>query len=284
MDTDRFIPIKRLKSLTTRAALTFMPRKNGVVAITLHNIPIEQEYWLFDILRQIKNDYGFVRPYQVGSSCEKNSAFPSVMLTFDDGFASNRRIAETVLEPLDIKAHFFIASGFVGLNPEDARDYAQRNIYPLRKLVKTDGSTDAMSWDDVRYLAVNGHSIGAHTKSHTMLSSLNLHRKHREIVLAADDLEHRIGVPVTSFAYPFGSLKSVDRDAVEITRKRFAYAFMNIRGSLAESPGVDFLYRQNIVPGSPKWLVKAIIEGRLDWRYYQTRRIAKRQYESWSNE
>lgn len=44
----------------------------------------------------------------------------NLLLSFDDGFASNRDVAEKILNPLDIKALFFVVSDFVNL--KDCRE------------------------------------------------------------------------------------------------------------------------------------------------------------------
>ncbi len=41
------------------------------------------------------------------------------ILTFDDGFATNRRIADEILNPMGIQALFFVASAFVDLGERD---------------------------------------------------------------------------------------------------------------------------------------------------------------------
>ena len=45
-----------------------------------------------------------------------------------------------------------------------------------------------------------------------------------------------------------------------------------------ESPGKKFIFRQNIVPGDPTWFLKLVIEGKLDWKYSEPRRLAKITY------
>ena len=62
--------------------------------------------------------------------------------------------------------------------------------------------------------------------------------------------------------------------ALELSMKRYKYIFSNIRGSVSDSPSTSFIFRQNIAPEDPIWLVKLIIEGRLDWKYKKSRKLA----------
>ena len=73
------------------------------------------------------------------------------------------------------------------------------------------------------------------------------------------------------FAYPFGNPESIDRSSVAIASERFSYSFTNVRGNLEESYNRHLLFRQNLVPGMPLWLVEAFLEGRVDWRYRSNR-------------
>ena len=262
------------KTTLLKLSLPLIRPKNNHVALTVHNIPTNQEPWFASTLIHIKEKYGFISPYdfQNGEMLEKPSG--SVLLTFDDGFATNKQVAEKILAPLGITAFFFVATGLIGLSSGDARQYAQQNIYPKRDILKADGSTDAMTWNDLRWLNNQGHFIGAHTHSHVFLSDLTLEQQKIEILDSANFLENQLGADINAFAYPFGSLESVDHNSVGIVRERFDFAFSNIRGGLSESPNEHFLFRQNLVPGTPKWMVDAIVEGRLDWRYRKQRKQA----------
>ena len=267
--------MRALKSAFLRCVISVLPVKRNAVAVTFHNIPSEYYGWFREMINHIDQRFGFLKPTDIDGGSTNSTG---VLLTFDDGFASNRHVAESVLQPKGIKALFFVANGFVGLAPTAARKFAQKNIYTKRSLNKADGCMDAMNWDDVRWLASQGHQICAHTYNHVALSELTSDRKQAEIVEATELLEKKLGNSVRGFAYPFGSLASIDKETINLTRKRFDFAFSNVRGSINESPCCHFLYRQNIVPGSPLWMVDAVIEGRIDWIYRTVRSEAKNRF------
>ena len=132
-----------------------------------------------------------------------------------------------------------------------------------------------MTQADIKWLVDEGHCIGAHTVNHPILSTLDYTNQYKEIVEGADTLAELINKEVNYFAYPFGSLNTMDKNSYEIVKKRFKYAFSNIRGMVEESPSNHFIFRQNLVPQTPLWLVKSILEGKIDFVYTKTRKKAK---------
>ena len=260
--------------LSIRVAITAVPKKQDRVALTLHNIPPEHYEWANQVIGHIKAKYGFLDPGNVMFGGRQHPSSPRVLLTFDDGFASHRHVVEEVLEPLGVRGLFFISHDFIGLSKAEAHSFAQRHFYPSRKIVASDGDATAMNWQDLEWLISKGHTLGAHTFMHDALADLPLDRQREEIIASADRLEQRLGYPIRQFAYPFGSLASIDENSVDFARERFDLAYSNIRGMLGESPSSHFLFRQNLVPGSPMWMVDAMIEGRLDWRYRGARNEA----------
>jgi len=201
-----------------------------------------------------------------------------ILITFDDGFFSNIILADKVLSKYGMRAIFFVAEGFIGLGEEESLKFAKDNLYP-NSILSNDQQSEcqSMSWDDVGWLVDQGHTIGAHTRTHPKLSSLTEKECYDEIIKSADQLEKRIDQKINHFAFPFGTLESVNRSSIKMATGRFEFVFSNVRGNFEKSPGNHFLFRQNLVPGDPLWLVKAMIEGRLDWRYRKAQQSAHSQ-------
>ncbi|HUV45623.1 MAG TPA: polysaccharide deacetylase family protein [Dehalococcoidia bacterium] len=61
-----------------------------------------------------------------------------------------------------------------------------------------------LSWDEVMEMSKNGISFGAHTVTHPILTKLPIGEAKEEIARSKKDIEERLGVPCTSFAYPNG--------------------------------------------------------------------------------
>ena len=61
-----------------------------------------------------------------------------------------------------------------------------------------------LSWDEVMEMSQNGISFGAHTATHPILTKLPIGEAKAEIARSKTEIETRLGVPCTSFAYPNG--------------------------------------------------------------------------------
>ena len=242
-----------------------------VKIITLHNVNKKQFDWLYSFLRKLDKIFGVADPSNTNLLNQSNK----ILLTFDDGFKSNKIVADKILKKLNIKAIFFISYDFIDLIPSEAYEFAQKNFYPTRKITESDGNMTSMTWGDIHSLIQDKHIIGGHTFSHPNLKLLNSYQdKHHEIVNSSKFIEDKINNPINHFAYPFGNLSSIDKESVEIAKNHFMYAFSNIRGSTRLSPSRHFLFRQNIVPGIS--LIKSflIFSGLLNYKYRNIRKKA----------
>jgi peptidoglycan/xylan/chitin deacetylase (PgdA/CDA1 family) len=110
-----------------------------------------------------------------------------VVLTFDDGYADQASNAAPVLA----------ARGWPGV------------LYLIARNLD-----DEIAGDDVRALMRSGWEIGAHTLTHPDLTRVGARRLAREVGGSRTRLEDELGVPVRSFAYPFGRSTATVRAAV----------------------------------------------------------------------
>ena len=255
-----------------RPFLSLIPSTNGIVVVTLHNIEESYYEWFEEFIVMIKNSYGFINPEDFNT--QENSDGIKVLLTFDDGFFSNKIISDKILSKYDVKALFFITEGFVGLNENQAYDFASKNIYPDSLISNDRRKQQSMSWDDVKSLSADGHSIGAHTKTHSKLTDLNKDELEDEVVISSRRIEKILNINIDTFAYPFGKPSVVTVEALNLCKNNFKYVFSNVRGNVNSSPSNYFIFRQNIVPGDPMWLIQNMIEGKLDWIYKNTQKIS----------
>ncbi|MGH7309928.1 MAG: polysaccharide deacetylase family protein [Candidatus Rokuibacteriota bacterium] len=111
----------------------------------------------------------------------------SVLLAFDDGYKAFRQYAYPVLKPLGFTATLFVYTDYVG------------------------GGRNALSWADLRELAVEGFDIQAHSKSHSDLrrapgESPEQYDKRMQAELAQPNalLRQHLGRPSEVLAYPYG--------------------------------------------------------------------------------
>ncbi|HXE81263.1 MAG TPA: glycosyltransferase [Vicinamibacterales bacterium] len=65
-------------------------------------------------------------------------------------------------------------------------------------------TADVLSWDELRALAAEGVTCGAHTRTHPALTQLPIAEARAEIEQSRDDLTRQLGRTPRVFAYPFG--------------------------------------------------------------------------------
>jgi len=269
--------IRKISTLFLRPFLNLIPKKIGFVILTFHNIPHDKMSWFEHTISFIAQNFELADPndlfsYKSGKQCLRTK----VLITFDDGFYSNRIVAEKVLEKYNTKAIFFVTEKFIGLDPEEAFIFASNQFYP-GSIINNSANHDykAMSLNDLRWLISNGHTVGAHTATHKAVSLIESKDEVLdEIIYSADRLVDKIERKINTFAFPYGVPELINDYSLKVASTRFKYIFSNVRGNLCDSPGLKFIFRQNISPGDPVWLIKLIIEGRLDWKHKGVRKLS----------
>lgn len=87
-----------------------------------------------------------------------------------------------------------------------------------------------LSWDEAREMSLSGLvRFGSHTVNHEILDQVPLEKARDEITLSREEIEHRLGGTVRTFAYPNGNYSESIRDflaengfnAAVTTRKGF---------------------------------------------------------------
>jgi peptidoglycan/xylan/chitin deacetylase (PgdA/CDA1 family) len=120
----------------------------------------------------------------------------SICLTFDDGYASVVDTAAPVLLERGFPATIFAVAGYLGRT----NDWRSQPAWVERRPLA--------SASELSQLAEAGFEIGAHGLEHEPLGRVTPEVVHRELVDGKAVLEDAVGVSVTSFAYPYGSIPS----------------------------------------------------------------------------
>ena len=104
--------------------------------------------------------------------------------------------------------------------PEDEfRDALERIAEALAPMDGPSLKDLMLSWDDVRTLAAQGFSIGAHTVSHPILSRMTSERAWREIAESRAMVDSQCGGAPRAFAYPNGKPEDYSPAVVEHVRR-----------------------------------------------------------------
>jgi peptidoglycan/xylan/chitin deacetylase (PgdA/CDA1 family) len=105
-----------------------------------------------------------------------------VSLTFDDGWKSTIENAVPVIDQAGLKGTFYVIT-----SPPEKGFNKEQYATP----------------EQIKSLYLSGHEIGSHTISHPHLPRLSGADAKKEIVESAEHLK-RTGIPVDTFAYPYG--------------------------------------------------------------------------------
>lgn len=169
------------------------------------------------------------------------------IITFDDGYKSSYNIANEILNPLGIKALFFIPTGFIDAGTMTV-EYIIENINRGNKSSFTSiNEQSPMTWDEILELINDGHTIGAHTISHPKMSNVTDPKSlEEEIIRSGSIIEGKTGVKVNDFAYPFGDITSMSRSSARIAKNKYNYVYTGIRGKNCSKPTNKLIKRQDI--------------------------------------
>jgi peptidoglycan/xylan/chitin deacetylase (PgdA/CDA1 family) len=128
-----------------------------------------------------------------------NGTLPSrsVVVTFDDGYASTSHAAP-ILAEVGFPGTVFVVTDFV----ESGEPLSWAGIDHLRSS-DTVHELRPLSWEQVETLAGAGWEIGSHTTTHPLLTRVDDGRLREELELSRAAIERRIGSCV-SLAYPYG--------------------------------------------------------------------------------
>jgi peptidoglycan/xylan/chitin deacetylase (PgdA/CDA1 family) len=164
-----------------------------------------------------------------GSGCFPAHGFA---ITFDDGYESVYREAFPDLQEQGMTATVFLTAG------------RKKPASGSERLPPVCGRT-MLSWDQIREMHRAGICFGAHTLTHPDLTRPTPSEMKTEILYSQALLEDALGVPVRTFAYPFGRLDARSRDAV---RRNFDLActdnlgFVSAASDVFALPRIDAYY------------------------------------------
>lgn len=143
-----------------------------------------------------------------------------VILSFDDGWQNQFDYAFPLLKKYGFTATFFVVTGYL----------EHGNFMTIEQLQTLLGA---------------GMTIGSHTCSHVALSGIDSPSKlQNELAGSKAWLEDRLSVPISTFAYPYGSYSTAVASAVAASGYRTARTFDTgahyTRNRLATLPGTLF--------------------------------------------
>jgi peptidoglycan/xylan/chitin deacetylase (PgdA/CDA1 family) len=113
----------------------------------------------------------------------------AAVVTFDDGFADFAEHAAPILTEHGVAATLYVSTAYVG---------------GTSSWLGPDGEQPMLAWSDIEDVAALGVEVGAHGHEHVPLDELTAAAAQANIIESKSRLEHALGLPVASFAYPHG--------------------------------------------------------------------------------
>lgn len=177
------------------------------------------------VLVWLKDRFSFISPNEFF-----NSDAAGVLLTFDDGLASNYASALAVLEELEIPAIFFVATQHV-IDPADWLAANRRRAgagWGSEETVPQEVAADFFDGMSAEQLARCADSplvtIGAHTVSHPHLTRCSRSEVEYELSASRRFLTEITDQSIDLFAYPYGDYNRDVARAVRACGYRAAFA------------------------------------------------------------
>lgn len=129
---------------------------------------------------------------------------PSMVVTFDDGYADLLDDAVPELDRLGVRAAFFVCTSLLG----------RKSALPRQNY---------LSWPDASELMAAGHTIASHGRTHRSLDGLSAAEADGEVAGSLTALRERLGIRHALYAYPYGIVRPVPARVDGFARRLTAF-------------------------------------------------------------
>jgi peptidoglycan/xylan/chitin deacetylase (PgdA/CDA1 family) len=162
---------------------------------------------------------------------------PTLVLTFDDGYADNFLGLRAVLEDARVPATLFVSTQVIEEGRLFAHDVSsnQLDFIPLtpRQVVQLRRCCE----------------IGSHTRSHFDCGSHDAAALDHEIVGSKQDLERWLQEPIEYFSFPWGRAGRMSPAAVRLAKTTYPFVFSAFGGqNFARAGGAPWHLRRSVHP------------------------------------
>lgn len=175
---------------------------------------------------------------------------PGLMITFDDGFKGNYKIAYPLLKKYHLTGYFFVSSDLI-----------------------SDDDGVYMNYEELKELMENQHIIGCHTCTHHRMDIVDTEDiLNKEIVLSKKELEKELNYKCDIFCWVGGEENTYTVQAAKtIKRAGYKYSFMTNSYPVASDTNKLQIQRTNIDDWWNISLLKFQISGIIDNLYNKKR-------------
>lgn len=238
-----------------------------------HDVPDEHLAQYRAIVRYLAGKRRVVTPaeffsYYAGGDERTPIQGRSVLFTFDDGLLSSYRAAREVLDPLGIKAAFFVPTIILELEgEEEMRRFVWERVkharHPIESLRPAQYLT--MTRRELLELHRAGHAVFPHTHSHMNISQIRsadeVETELRRPRLVLEDL---LQTECNAFAFPVGNDRVVNAFSFGYVGELYDYCFWALAGANTATTNPLLLHRDSIHPWHSLGHVRSLVGGSYD--------------------
>jgi len=177
-----------------------------------------------------QSGYTTISPDQLIDYLRYGNTLPQnpILITFDDGYEDNYRVAYPILQKYNFTATIFLITDFVGTNKR------------------------YLTWDQVKEMKGNGFSFGSHTLSHLFLTNASENDMRSQLEQSRQTMEWRLNQKIEYLAYPGGAY---NQQIIKIARQAgYRAAFTINLGRNTLNCGLFTLNRIPIFAGTHSFL------------------------------
>ena len=188
--TETFTPTPSPSPIPTEAWIVQGPGDVTIPIILYHRIdisPTNSRYYVspekFEEQMKLLHDWEYtsITTTMLIQAITQGAELPPrpFLLTIDDGNLDNYKNAFPIMQKYGFSGVLYLVGNYIG-----AQDY--------------------MTVDQILEMYNAGWEVGSHSMSHLDLTKLGNEKLHSEIIGSRDFLELKLGIPILTFAYPFG--------------------------------------------------------------------------------
>ncbi len=140
-----------------------------------------------------REGYNAISPDQLADYLQYDKKLPPnpILITLDDGYADNYRVAYPILQKYHFTATIFVITDFVSHYPK------------------------YLTWNQIKEMSDDGLSFEDHTLSHISLPKASDEEISKQLIKSKEALEWHIGKKVEYLAYPGGEY---DQRVIQLTK------------------------------------------------------------------
>lgn len=166
-------------------------------------------------LRYLLKNYSILRLTQDGQLLGHCPNKVNILLTFDDGFVDNLKVAAPMLKEFGITGVFFVISECLkeGSTPKHIEIKSFKSEVDIK-------AYNTMTVMQVRELIGLGMTVGSHGCNHPDYTTVDFQAGIQDAVVAKVCIQQILGITVSSFAFPWGRYQEKQSEVLKQSYQR----------------------------------------------------------------